>query len=485
MGPSRETRPCVVVLGSRLGGSLFPSVTIASMTTTTAPSQGAISGGRIASLRAELADDAAYRLARNAVTKVGADEVALNREVVASTDWSFSTWLDDWPVTNQKKSGRCWMFAALNLFRASVMKRLNVKKFEFSQNYTLFWDKFERANWFLECIIETSSKALDDRYVAFLLDYPLDDGGQWNMFVNLVRRHGLVPKDMMPESQSSSNTMRMNAVCKGFLRGFARDLRDAIGGGASLEEARALKDRQLATIWRVLCTHLGEPPSTFMWQYNDKDRNFHREGEMTPVQFAEKYVDIPLSEMVCLVHDPRPEHPFGKTYTVEYLGNIVGGEQVVYLNVDMDTMKRAAIDTMEDGEPVWFGCDVGKQFQRQVGLWDADLFDYESLYGSDEGLSKPDRLHYHHTAMTHAMLFTGVDVLEGQPRRWRVENSWGDDGVGRKGFQTMNDSWFDEYVFEIAAHRSRLPEVLQTALDEPPMVLPPWDPMGALARNRA
>ncbi len=458
-------------------------VTMAGMTTTTAPSTGVISADHIASLRAELDGDAAYRLARNAVTKVGADEAALNRDVVSSTDWSFSTWLDDWPVTNQKKSGRCWMFAALNLFRAGVMKRLNVKKFEFSQNYTLFWDKFERSNWFLECIIDTASKELDDRYVAFLLDYPLDDGGQWNMFVNLVRRHGLVPKDMMPESQSSSNTARMNAVCKGFLRRFARDLRIAIAGGASVDEARSLKDTQLATIWRVLCTHLGEPPTSFIWQYNDKDRGFHREGEMTPVQFAERYVDLPLSDFVCLVHDPRPEHPFGKTYTVEYLGNIVGGEQVVYLNVDMDTMKRAAIDTLEDGEPVWFGCDVGKQFQRQVGLWDAELLDFDGLYGVAEGLNKPDRLHYHHTAMTHAMLFTGVDVLDGSPRRWRVENSWGDEGVGRKGFQTMNDSWFDEYVFEIAAHRSRLSDTLQTAVAEKPIVLPPWDPMGALART--
>ncbi len=450
--------------------------------TSTLTSSGAVSQDRIQALRAGLADNPPSRLARNAVTKGGADEAALNREIVASTDWSFSTWLDDWPVTNQKKSGRCWMFAALNLFRAGAMKRLNVKKFEFSQNFTLFWDKFERANWFLECIIETATRDLGDRHVAFLLDYPIDDGGQWNMFVNLVRRHGLVPKDLMPETQSSSATARMNAVLKGFLRRFAGDLRAAFEGGASTDEARGIKDTQLALIWRVLCTHLGEPPTSFLWQYNDKDRVFHREGEMTPVQFAARYVDLPLADYVCLVHDPRPEHPFGRTYTVEFLGNIVGGEQVVYLNVDTGTMKRAAIDTLEGGEPVWFGCDVGKQFQRQVGLWDAELFDYAGLYGEPEGLDKSARLHLHHTAMTHAMLFTGVDVLDGASRRWRVENSWGDDGVGRKGFQLMNDNWFDEYVFEIAAHRSRLPADLQAALDEPPTVLPPWDPMGALAR---
>jgi len=449
--------------------------------TTTLQTTGEVSPEHITSLRSSLRGDPSYRLARNAVTKVGADEAALDRDVVSNADWTFSTWLDDWAVTNQKKSGRCWMFAALNLFRASVMKRLNVKKFEFSQNYTLFWDKFERANWFLECIIETASRDLDDRRVAFLLDYPIDDGGQWNMFINLVNRHGLVPKDLMPETQSSSNTSRMNAVLKGFLRRFAGDLRQSIEGGASVEDAREMKDGQLATIWRVLCTHLGEPPSSFMWQYNDKDRAFHREGEMTPVQFAERYVDQSMADFVCLVHDPRPEHPFGKTYTVEYLGNIVGGKEVVYLNVDTDTMKRAAVETLESGDPVWFGCDVGKQFQRQVGIWDANLFDFDGLYGEAEGMTKTDRLHLHHTAMTHAMLFTGVDVLEGAPRRWRVENSWGEDGVGRKGFQLMNDNWFDEYVFEIAAHRDRLPSELQSALSEPPTVLPPWDPMGALA----
>ena len=311
--------------------------------TTTLHASGAVSADHITSLRSQLANSSAYRLARNAVTKVGADEAALDRSVVSAADWSMSTWLDDWSVTNQKKSGRCWMFAALNLFRASVMKRLNVKKFEFSQNFTLFWDKFERANWFLESIIETASRDLDDRHVCFLLDYPIDDGGQWNMFVNLIHRHGLVPKDVMPETQSSSNTMRMNAVLKGFLRRFAGDLREAIGGGASTEEARAIKDVQLSTIWRVLCTHLGEPPQSFLWQYNDKDRVFHREGEMTPVEFATKYVDVPMSEYVCLVHDPRPEHPFGHTYTVEFLGNIVGGEQVIYLNVDMQTMKKLSL----------------------------------------------------------------------------------------------------------------------------------------------
>ena len=445
------------------------------------PSEAAIGPDRISALRTEFDSNPRWSLNQNAITQVGVDDVALNRGVVSSTDYTFSTLLDDWKVTNQKQSGRCWMFAALNLFRASAMKAMNLKQFEFSQNYTLFWDKFERANWFLESIIETGDRDIDDRTVAFLLDRPLDDGGQWNMFVNLVRKHGLVPKAMMPEAQSSSATMRMNSILVWYLRCFAKDLRDAMGGGASAEAARELKDKQLAVIWRVLCMHLGTPPKEFMWQWNDKDRKFHRDGLMTPQAFAQKYVSIDLDDFVCLVHDPRPSSPIGRTFTVEYLGNVVGGEPVKYLNIDVEDMKTIAANVLQDGEPVWFGCDVGKMFRRDIGIWDSGLYDYEALYDAPLTLEKADRLLYHQSLMTHAMLFTGVDVHSDGIRKWRVENSWGEDRVGRKGFQVMNDNWFGQYVLEIAAHRNRLPENLQAAAAEDPIGLAPWDPMGSLA----
>jgi len=202
---------------------------------------------------------------------------------------------------------------------------------------------------------------------------------------------------------------------------------------------------------------------------------------MTPLQFAEKYVELPVSEYVCLVNDPRASSPYGRTFTVEHLGNVVGGEPVKYLNVDIATMKDIAARTIVGGEPVWFGCDVGKMMHRDMGLWDRALYDYDTLYDASFDLDKEARLHYHETMMTHAMLFTGVDMVADRPRRWRVENSWGDE-LGRKGFYAMNDSWFDEYMFEIAARRSALPEDLQKALELEPIVLPPWDPMGALAR---
>jgi len=193
-------------------------------------------------------------------------------------------------------------------------------------------------------------------------------------------------------------------------------------------------------------------------------------------------VTLPFDEYVCLVHDPRTEHPYHRTYTVEFLGNVVGGQRVIYLNVPMEEMKAIAAQTIVDGEPVWFGCDVGKMMRRDQGIWDRNLYDFEGVYDTTFGLTKEDRLNHRETFMTHAMLFTGVDMVGDRPRRWRVENSWGEEESGRKGFYVMNDNWFDEHMFEIAAHRSRLSPELQTVLETEPIVLPPWDPMGALAR---
>jgi bleomycin hydrolase len=430
-------------------------------------------------LRKDFAANPAYRLAQNAVTRVALDDVAVNREILNSTDHSQSVLLDDWKVTNQEHSGRCWLFAGLNLLRVGAMKKMGLKEFEFSQNYAMFWDKIERANYFLEAIIETADRDIDDRTVAYLLESVADDGGQWNMFVAIINKHGLVPKAVMPETQSSSSTGRMNSVLRNLLHQGAKSVREAYTRGA--DAARAEKADVLRVIYRVLCIHLGTPPERFDWQWTDKDRGFHRDGMITPKEFAAKYVELPVDDYVCLVHDPRSSSPTGRTFTVEYLGNVLGAPPVIYLNVDMSVMKDIAARTLQSGEPVWFGCDVVKMMSNEYGVWDANLYDLPSVYGADFTLGKADRLVFHETQMTHAMLFTGVDLLDGVPRRWRVENSWGSDR-GKDGFYTMNDSWFDEYVFEIAARRSALPEELQQAVGTEPIVLPAWDPMGSLAR---
>jgi bleomycin hydrolase len=299
------------------------------------------------------------------------------------------------------------------------------------------------------------------------------------MFVALVNKHGLVPKAFMPETQSSSSTGRMNSVLQNLLRQGAKSLRDASAQGP--DAARAVKSDILDVVYRVLCIHLGTPPEQIDWQWTDKDKEFHRDGVLTPQEFAARYVTLPINDYVCLVHDPRPTSPVGRTFTVQYLGNVLGAPPVTYLNVDMQVMKDIAARTLQQGEPVWFGCDVGKMMSNEYGVWDVNLYDLSSLYDTAFTLDKADRLTYHETLMTHAMLFTGVDVLDGATRKWRVENSWGSD-KGKDGFYTMNDSWFDEYVFEIAARRDALPEELRAALDTTPIVLPAWDPMGALAR---
>ena len=433
---------------------------------------------QVAELRKGFAANPSNKVAQNAVTNVQLPDLTLDRNLVQNMDSSFSTKLDDWKVTAQMKSGRCWLFATLNLFRVGAMKKMNLKNFEFSQAHIHFWDKFERANHLLEAIIETADRPVDDRTIHFLLSDPIGDGGQWNMAMNLIRKHGLVPKSAYPESNTSSATRWMNTELKNILRSSACEIRAILEGGGTEDEAREHKEKRIADVWKMLCIHLGTPPKTFDWQWRDKDDEFHRKGRMTPQQFAAEYVDIEWEDYVCIVNDPRNE--YYRTYTIDFLQNVAGGPPVVYLNVPSKEMKAVTQRLLEDGMPVWMGCDVGKEMDRKKGLWDADLFDVEGLYGVEYGMDKADRLRHNQTMMTHAMLFTGVDVVNGRARRWRVENSWGGE-TGQKGYYTMHDSWYDEYMFEIAAPTSYLNEKMVAGLETEPVVLPAWDPMGSLA----
>ena len=443
--------------------------------------QARLTGEDLARYAKEFTTSPQNRLMQNAVSRRPVTDVALDRGVVTSIDTTVSHRLTDRKVSDQKKSGRCWLFAGLNLLRTGTAARLGVKDFEFSQNHLLFWDKMEKANHFLESVLDTRDRDVDDRTVAHLLSTPSEDGGQWNMFVALVSKHGLVPLSAMPETESSSHTAPMNEVLSQLLRKAARDLRTLADGGADLERLREHTESTLEAVHRLLAIHLGTPPHEFFWQWTDDVKSFHRDGVLTPLQFAERYLTVSLEDYVCVVHDPRPSSEPGRTYTVEYLGNVVGAPPVVYLNVGIHLLRTLAMDTIVGGEPVWFGCDTGKMSDSELGVWDAALYDYDGVYATDLSMSKADRLLYHDTLMTHAMLFVGVDVLDGTPRKWRVENSWGDTR-GDKGLFTMNDGWFGEYVFEIAVRRDALPAELQGALDAAPVVLPAWDPMGALAR---
>ena len=365
--------------------------------------------------RDDFASDPRNRLMQNTVTQRDVNEVALDHQIATEATHTFSTLLDEWTPTQQGNSGRCWLFSGLNLFRVDTMKSLNTRQFEYSQNYMMFWDKVERANFILEAVIETADRPTDDRIIQHLMTAPVEDAGQWDMFVNLVDKYGVVPKEAMPETESSGNTRQMNNSLYYQVRQGAAKIRSLYKQEAGLDAMRQVKMDTLTAVYRILCIHLGNPPSVVDWQWRDRGGEFHRDGELTPLDFANRYISTDYRDMVCLVNDPRPDHPYFQTYTISYLGNIVGARSVRYLNVPIEVMKDITLRQLLDGRPVWMGCDTGKQNHRKMGLWDANLFDYGAVYGSEFGMDKATRLEYGQTQMTHAMLFTGVDVVEGGP----------------------------------------------------------------------
>lgn len=438
-----------------------------------------ISNDLLMQLREE--ESAKVALARNAATQVGIEAASLNREKIQHTSTAVSHRLDDWKATSQKKSGRCWLFSSLNFLRSRARESLGIKNFEFSQSYVFFWDKFERANWFLTDVIATSDEPVDGRLVQFLLGDVLGDGGQWDMAVSVYMKYGLVPKEVMPESEASTNSRPMNARLRAVLHIGALRLREAIAAGASAEEVDTQRRKILADVWKILVVCLGEPPVRFNWQWRDDEGNFHRDGEITPHEFYERHVGVDLSEYICLVDDPRPENPKGSMETVEHLGNVVGGRPIRYLNAPVEEIKRIAAAQIAAGEAVWFGADVSQPYDRGLGFFVTGIHDYDGLFDVDFSSTKLERVRSGESAMDHAMLFTGVDLDEaGQPRAWRVENSWGDE-PGDSGFFTMDDQWFTDNVFEVVVPKSALPEDLAAAVDSDPIVLPAWDPMGTLA----
>ena len=361
----------------------------------------------------------------NAVTN-GISSVALDRKDVDRINFTFSHQIASPEVTNQEKSGRCWLFSGLSFLALEGMKKLNVKTFELSEIYQMFWDKLEKANFFLENIIDTKEEPLGSRRVMWLLSDPLSDGGQWDMFVNLVNKYGVVPKSFMPENMNSNNSEQMNVLLEAKLREYARLIRDSHTNGDGLEALSSLKERFLEEFYRMLVICLGKPPTDLYWEWRDKDENFHRRGRLTPKEFYREYIALELEDYVCLINAPTADKPFGKTYTVKNLGNVVEGRPIRYLNVDMKSLKKVAIEMIVDNHAVWFGCDVGQMLAKELGAMDLNVYDYDLVFGTKFGLDKASRLDYGSSKMTHAMILTGVDIDEdGNSRKWRVENSWG------------------------------------------------------------
>ncbi|MCO5297584.1 MAG: C1 family peptidase [Fimbriimonadaceae bacterium] len=452
------------------------------MATTPAARSVELDAHMLAECRTAFASDPRNRQAMNALCTTPLAKAALNRSRVVLVDHSFSHHLKEGASTSQNQSGRCWLFAALNTLRAQARSNMNVgDEFELSQSYLTFWDKFEKANFFLESILGTLEEPEGSRLLSWLLASPIQDGGQWHMFVSLVKKYGVVPKTVMPETDSSSATGPMVFQVTHVLRDAAWRLRRMASEGSSEDALRATKNAAMKDVYRMLAVHLGEPPTRFHWQWRDKDRAFVRDGEITPQEFYERHLHADLDQKICLIHDPRPQHPFNRLYTVQYLGNVVGGDPIAYVNVEMPVMKRAAIAQLVDGEPVWFGNDVGKHLDRDLGVMDLEIHDTALLYGVTPTIDKAGRLSYGQSQMTHAMVFTGVDLDEaGRPLKWRVENSWGDK-CGDKGYLQMTDRWFDEYMYEVVVDQRHVSDEVRAVLEQEPIELDPWDPMGSLA----
>ncbi|MDQ6110633.1 aminopeptidase C [Enterococcus gallinarum] len=383
-------------------------------------------------------------------------------------------------VSNQKQSGRCWMFAALNTFRHKMLNAFNLKDFELSQNHTFFWDKYEKANYFYENVLATAQEPLSSRKVAFLLQTPQQDGGQWDMIVSIFQKYGVVPKAVMPESSNSSNSRDLNNYLNKKLRKDAGTLRQLVADGQSEAAIQEAKEGMLQEIYNFLATSLGTPPETFDFEYRDEEKNYHIDRGLTPQTFYDKYVGVDLDDYVSIINAPTADKPYNKSYTVEMLGNVVGGKEVKYLNVDMETFKKLAIAQLEQGESVWFGCDVGQSSTRDSGIMALDAYDMNDLFDINFTMTKAQRLDYGESLMTHAMVLTGVDIVDGKSTKWKVENSWGEK-VGTNGFFVMSDEWMDEYTYQIVVRKEFLTAEQLAAFEAEPQVLAPWDPMGALA----
>lgn len=422
-------------------------------------------------------NNAKFGAVENAVAKNGLLNALENRTSHAANLPVFSVDLTNDPVSNQKQSGRCWMFAALNTFRHKMLTEFKLENFELSQAYTFFWDKYEKSNWFLEQIIGTSELELGDRKLKFLLDVPQQDGGQWDMVVALFQKYGVVPKDVYPESISSSASNQLDQYLNKILRQDAQILRELIKNGG---DVAAKKAELLQEIFNYLAMTLGLPPQKFDFAYRDKDNNFNKVEGVTPQAFYDKFVNLNLDEYVSVINAPTADKPYNKSYTVEFLGNVIGARDVRHLNVDMDRFKKLAIAQMQAGETVWFGCDVGQESNRTDGLLTMDAYDFSAM-DIDFTQDKASRLDYSESLMTHAMVLTGVDLDDaGQSVKWKVENSWGDK-VGKKGYFTASDAWMDEYTYQIVVRKEFLSEAELAAYEAEPVTLLPWDPMGALA----
>lgn len=420
---------------------------------------------------------------RHALSNNSFDMVFKSKDKAEDNQFVFSIDVPTLPVTNQRRSGRCWIFSASNLLREMIAKKCNIKgQFEISQNYIAYFDKLEKFNYFAQSLIDLVEGGAkhDDRKVAFLLQWGVGDGGQWQMYVNLVKKYGIVPKSAMVETAQSSESFGSNSLMNAALREFASKIFKSYAANKDHDKLMKLKEDFIDRIFNLLTSSYGIPPKTFDFEYVDKDDKYHIEANLTPKEFFDKYIGEEIDEYVSLINGPTEDKEYNKTYTIEYVNNVYGGTPVTHLNISFDRMEKMIINQLKDGEIVWFGSDVGKFGDREYGIWDTNQYDYLTATGMNKLFDKADMLDFYQAAMNHAMCIVGVDLKRGRPIRWKIENSWGD-ASGERGFYIMSESFFRAFTFQAAIKKKYLNEEELKALKQKPTLLPPWDPFGTLA----
>lgn len=431
----------------------------------------------IAAFKAGYDADRSARVLTAAVSHSTLGKAALDPMAAAKLENTFSIEVKTRGITAQHKSGRCWLFASMNVMREVVAEKCNLDKFELSGNWLGFWDKLEKINFFLESVLDCAELPVADRTLDWVLN-GINDGGQWDMMVSIVKKYGIVPASVMPETDQSCNTAELMHLINTKLRKDAVELRALAAAGG---DTAARKDEMLAELFKALCICFGRPVDRFDFSYTDKDGVYHVDRGLTPVAFYNKYIGLALEDYVSIIHAPTQDKPYGKTYTVKYLGNVVEGT-VRHLNLPMEQVKALVIAQLKAGEPVWFGSDCSQFGSREDGIWDTGSFLYgDVLGGMDLHMTKAERLDYRDSAMNHAMVLCGVNLdANGKPNRWKIENSWGED-VGKKGYFVASDAWFDEFVYQAVVNKRYLNDAQRQALGSEPVELAPWDPMGSLA----
>ena len=440
-----------------------------------------LSEGLYKSLKKNYQKDTKNGIVRHALSKHNINTIVFDDKNNIDVPYIFSKEVKTLPVCNQKASGICWIFAGLNVLREIIASKLNLKDFELSQNYIALYDKLEKSNYLLTCIIDLIDEKPNERVLMHLLCNGVSDGGQWDMFRNLVKKYGLVPKNAFNETFQSSNTSESNFIVNSYIRNFAAEASKLHKDGKD-KEILLLKEKYMSNIYNLLVNCFGVVPSKFDFEYYDKDDKYHIEKDLTPKSFFDKYIGNEIDEYVSLINSPTKDKQFNKVFTISYLNNVVEGEPIKHLNVTMDRMKELIKAQIDDNSIVWFGSDVSfYRADRTSGIWDDLSYDYRSAFNIDLKFNKADMLDFHASVMNHAMCLTGYNQKEGQEiNRWKVENSWGSE-PGNKGYYIMSSSWFDSFVYQAVIKKKYLNEIELAAYNEKPIELDPWDPMGTLA----